>query len=83
MITSNYSDICGWSNLKKVKTNQFYPKNVEEILNIVNSSIINKKKIAIRGNGCSFGDQSYLENEITINLSQYNNKKYINKPTSI
>lgn len=84
MITSNYSDICGWSNLKTVKTNQFYPKNIEEILNIVNLSIINKKKIAIRGNGCSFGDQSYLENEISINLSHYNkiieynkNEKYI------
>ena len=67
MISSNYSDISGWSNLKTVKTNQFYPKNIEEILSIVNLAIANKQ-IAIRGNGCSFGDQSYLENQITINL---------------
>ena len=84
MISSNYSDISGWSNLKTVKTNQFYPKNIEEILSIVNLAIANKKQIAIRGNGCSFGDQSYLENQITINLNRYNkiieynkNEKYI------
>ncbi len=84
MISSNYSDISGWSNLKTVKTNQYYPKNIEEILSIVNLAIANNKQIAIRGNGCSFGDQSYLENQITINLNQYNkiieynkNEKYI------
>ena len=39
MISSNYSDISGWSNLKTVKTNQFYPKNIEEIWQI---STVNK-----------------------------------------
>ena len=84
MISSHYSDISGWSNLKTVKTKQFYPKNIEEILSIVHSAIADKKQIAIRGNGCSFGDQSYLEDQITINLNHYNkvieynkNEKYI------
>lgn len=80
----NDTYITGWSNLTKVKTKLILPSSIDEILKIIYYAKNNNYKIAIRGLGCSFGDQSYLENEITIDLSNFNKileynkeKKYI------
>ena len=79
----NDTYISGWSNLKKVKTKLILPSSIDEILKIIYYAKNNNYKIAIRGNGCSFGDQSYLENEITIDLSNFNKILEYNKEKKI
>ena len=64
--------ISGWTKSKFVETNLTYPENINQIIDVLRFAKNKKKRIAIRGRGCSFGDQSYIKNEITCDLSKFN-----------
>jgi len=64
--------ISGWAKSKFVETNLTYPKNINQIIEVLRFAKNQKKRVAIRGRGCSFGDQSYIKNEITCDLSKFN-----------
>ena len=64
--------ISGWAKSKFVETNLTYPENINQIIEVLRFAKNQKKRVAIRGRGCSFGDQSYIKNEITCDLSKFN-----------
>ena len=64
--------VSGWSKSKFVETNLIYPRNINQIVEVLKLAKHKNKRIAIRGRGCSFGDQSYIKNEITCDLSKFN-----------
>ena len=59
--------ISGWGNYPIFDTNIFYPKNITEIINHINSGTL-----IARGNGRSYGDSS-------INVNKTLSTKYLNK----
>ncbi|GBF50242.1 FAD/FMN-containing dehydrogenase [Leptospira ryugenii] len=50
----------------------FRPKTQEEIINIIQWANVNKKSIALRGGGCSYGDASINSQGIVLDLTNFN-----------
>lgn len=61
----------------------FFPESIEEIQEIFKKAKLEKKKITLRGGGCSYGDASFTSNQWVINLSKFNRILEFDRQTGV
>lgn len=64
--------ISGWSRTKYINANIFYAYDKFDIEKLIKYCIKKNTKISLRATGSSFGDQSYISNGITCDISRMN-----------
>ena len=63
--------ISNWSNTINLNQNIFYPKNLKELIFIIERSKYQNKKISFIGSGNSYGD-CFFSKSIVISLKYFN-----------
>lgn len=73
LIVHKKKKLSGWGNYPKKNTNLYYPKNDQDLINIIKLG-----KCIARGNGRSYGDSSIGETN-TISMKNFNKILHFNK----
>jgi decaprenylphospho-beta-D-ribofuranose 2-oxidase len=64
--------ICGWSKSVCAKSEVYFPESISDVCKVISKSKENKKSIAIRGAGLSYGDNSLNADGIVLCTEKMN-----------
>ena len=64
--------LSGWSKTVSERSEVYFPKTIDDVCSVISKTIKNKKSIAIRGAGLSYGDNTLNKNGVVLCTEKMN-----------